>query len=142
MENFKLENFRKEYGVEMPIIRVMSFDECNVIQQAILQKFNIDKLDDFFAKEEKNFIKVDNVSAEDEDFNWYKVFDYLDIPIPHEVYINFDKFDKIDVISFENFNKYFSDIWYPAADDIEMFDMTKSWIISVRHYGSLYYTKM
>ncbi|WP_202902935.1 hypothetical protein [Prevotella intermedia] len=53
MENFKLENFRKEYGVEMPIIRVMSFDECNVIQQAILQKFNINKLDDFFAKEEK-----------------------------------------------------------------------------------------
>ena len=53
MENFKLENFRKEHGVEMPIIRVMSFDECNVIQQAILQKFNINKLDDFFAKEEK-----------------------------------------------------------------------------------------
>ncbi|ATV51951.1 hypothetical protein [Prevotella intermedia] len=73
MENFKLENFRKEHGVEMPIIRVMSFDECNVIQQAILQKFNINKLDDFFAKEEKNFIKVDNVSAEDEDFNWYNV---------------------------------------------------------------------
>lgn len=37
----------------MPIIRVMSFDECNVIQQAILQRFNIDKLDDFFAKEKK-----------------------------------------------------------------------------------------
>lgn len=85
---------------------------------------------------------MDNVSAEDEDFNWYKVFDYLDIPIPHEVYINFDKFDKIDVISFENFNKYFSDIWYLADDDIEMFDVTKSWIISVRHYDSLYYTKM
>ena len=142
MEKFKLENFKKEYGFKMPLVKTMSFDECRIIRESILLKFNIDKLDNFFIIEEENFIKIENVNAEDKNLDWFKLLNHINIPIPHEIYINFNRFDKVDVIHFKDFDKYFSDIWYPSSDDIEIFDITNNWFVSVRHYGAIYYMKI
>ncbi len=40
------------------------------------------------------------------------------------------------------FLNFFSDIWYPSLDDIEIFDLNLNWIVSVRHYGGIYYVKL
>ena len=32
-------------------------------------------------------------------------------------------------------DSYFDDIWYPDADDIDVFDDTVTWILSVAHSG-------
>ena len=34
-------------------------------------------------------------------------------------------------------SKYFSDIWYPSTDDIDVFDSSVSWILSVNHEGEI-----
>ena len=34
-------------------------------------------------------------------------------------------------------NKYFDDIWYPDSDDIDIFDQTLSWILTVLHNGDV-----
>ncbi len=32
-------------------------------------------------------------------------------------------------------SRWFDDIWYPASDDIDLFDSTLDWILSVSHSG-------
>ena len=118
MDQIKLENFRKEYGFEMPIIRSLSNDECLKIRENLLHKFSLDNIDEFF--------KIDKFSK-------------LGIATPNEIYINFNKFESIDILRFDDLDKFFSDIWYPSLDDIEIFDINLNWIISVRHYGEIYY---
>ncbi|EKO31739.1 hypothetical protein LEP1GSC179_0008 [Leptospira santarosai str. MOR084] len=31
----------------------------------------------------------------------------------------------------------FDDIWYPSVDDIDIIDMSISWILSVSHFGEI-----
>ena len=126
MEAFKLINFKKANNAEMPIVRSMQGGECEA----------------FFEMEEREAVLLDGMNAENDDFNWNRVFDSIGIAVPHEVYINFGRFESIDVFLFEDFCNYFDDIWYPVVDDMEVFDATLTWLVSVRHYGAVFYKKI
>jgi len=88
-----------------------------------------------------NPVEVIKKRSEINEINWNKIFQVIGLPIPHEVYINDHKFEHLDVMLFSNFSKYFTDIWYPSADDIEIFDSSLNYIVAIRHYGALYYKK-
>ena len=137
MDQIKLENFRKEYGFDMPIIRSLSPSECLKIRENLLHKFSLDDVDEFFKIDKFN--KFDGFSADEENFDLKAIFSELNITTPNEICINFNKFESIDILRFEDFSKFFSDIWYPSLDDIEIFDINLSFIFSVRHYGAIYH---
>ena len=139
MENFKLENFKKEYGLDMPIEKHLSLYDCNVILSCIYDKFHVYDVNDLFSKLENESIYV--TSVENETINVEDVFFNLGIIVSSNVFINWYKFDNIDSLSFRNLCRYFDDIWYPAIDDIEIFDETCNWILSIRHYGIVSYLK-
>ena len=137
MDQIKLENFRKEHGFEMPIIRSLSPDECLKIIENLLHKFSLDDIDEFFKIDKCN--KLDGFNANEEKFDLKAAFSELGIATPNEICINFNKFENIDILRFDDLFKFFSDIWYPSLDDIEIFDINLSFIFSVRHYGAIYY---
>ena len=137
MDQIKLENFRKEYGFDMPIIRSLSPGECLKIRENLLHKFSLDDVDEFFKIDKFN--KFDGFSADEENFDLKAIFSELNITTPNEICINFNKFESIDILRFEDFSKFFSDIWYPSLDDIEIFDINLSFIFSVRQYGAIYH---
>ena len=137
MDQIKLENFRKEYGFKMPIIRSLSAGECLKIRENLLHKFSLDDVDEFFKIDK--FSRLDGFNADEENFDLKAAFRKLNIATPNEICINFNKFESIDILRFEDFSKFFSDIWYPSLDDIEIFDINLSFIISVRHYGAIYH---
>ena len=137
MDQIKLENFRKEHGFKMPIIRGLSPGECLEIRENLLYKFSLDDVDEFFKIDK--FSRLDGFNADEENFDLKAVFRKLNIATPNEICINFNKFESIDILHFDDLSKFFSDIWYPSLDDIEIFDINLSFIISVRHYGAIYY---
>jgi len=137
MDQIKLENFHKEYGFEMPIIRSLSNDECLKIRENLLHKFSLDDIDEFFKIDKFN--KLDGFDADEENFDIKTAFSELGIAMPNEICINFNKFESIDILRFDDLDKFFSDIWYPSLDDIEIFDINLSFIFSVRHYGAIYH---
>lgn len=137
MDQIKLENFRKEHGFKMPIIRSLSAAECLEIRENLLHKFSLQNIDEFFKIDKFN--KFDGFSADEENFDLKAVFRKLNITTPNEICINFNKFESIDILRFDDLSKFFSDIWYPSLDDIEIFDINLNWIISVRHYGVIYH---
>ena len=137
MDQIKLENFRKEYGFEMPIVRSLLVGECLKIRENLLHKFSLNDIDEFFKTDKFN--KLDGFNADEANFDLKALFSKLNITAPNEICINFNKFESIDILRFEDFSKFFSDIWYPSLDDIEIFDINLNWIVSVRHYGAIYY---
>ena len=137
MDQIKLENFRKEHGFEMPIIRSLSPDECLKIRENLLHKFSLDDIDEFFKIDKFN--KLDGFNADEVNFDIKAAFSELDIATPNEICINFNKFENIDILHFDDLSKFFSDVWYPSLDDIEIFDINLSFIFSVRHYGAIYH---
>ena len=137
MDHIKLENFRKEYGFKMPIIRSLSPDECLEIRENLLHKFSQNDIDEFFKIDKFN--KFDGFSADEANFDLNALFSELNIATPNEICINFNKFESIDILHFDDLSCFFSDIWYPSLDDVEIFDLNLSFIISVRHYGAIYY---
>ena len=137
MDQLKLENFRKEYGFDMPIVRSLSAGECIKIRENLLRKFSLNDIDEFFKIDK--FSRLDGFNADEENFDLKAVFNKLGIAMPNEICINFNKFESIDILRFDDLFKFFSDIWYPSLDDIEIFDINLNWIISVRHYGDIYY---
>ena len=137
MDQIKLENFRKEYGFEMPIIRSLPYDECIKIRENLLHKFSLNDIDEFFKIDKFN--RLDDFNADEVNFNFKAAFSKLGIAAPNEICINFNKFESIDILHFDDLSKFFSDTWYPSLDDIEIFDINLSFIVSVRHYGAIYY---
>ena len=137
MDQIKLENFRKEYGFKMPIIRSLSAGECLKIRENLLHKFSLDDVDEFFKIDK--FSRFDGFNADEEKFDLKAAFRKLNIATPNEICINFNKFESIDILHFDDLLKFFSDIWYPSLDDVEIFDLNLSFIFSVRHYGVIYY---
>ena len=137
MDQIKLENFRKEHGFEIPIVRSLLPGECIKIRENLLHKFSLNDIDDFFKIDK--FSKLDGFNADEENFDLKAVFSELNIATPNEICINFNKFESIDILHFDDLSKFFSDIWYPSLDDIEIFDINLSFIVSVRHYGAIYY---
>ena len=137
MHQIKLENFRKEYGFDMPIIRSLPAGECLKIRENLLHKFSLDDIDEFFKIDK--FSKLDSFNADEANFDLKAIFRKLNIATPNKICINFNKFESIDIFRFGDLDKFFSDIWYPSLDDIEIFDINLSFIFSVRHYGTIYY---
>ena len=121
MDQIKLENFRKEHGIKMPIIKSLPYDECLKTRENLLHKFSLDDIDEFFKIDK--FSRLDGFNADEENFDLKTAFSKLDIATPNEICINFNKFESIDIFRFVDLCKFFSDIWYPSLDDIEIFDI-------------------
>ncbi|WP_258031560.1 heat-shock protein [Campylobacter concisus] len=121
----------------MPIIRSLSSDECLKIREKLLHKFGLKNIDEFFKIDKFN--KLDGFNADEANFDLKTAFSELSIATPNEICINLNKFENIDILHFDDLSKFFSDVWYPSLDDIEIFDINLSFIVLVRHYGAIYY---
>ena len=53
------------------------------------------------------------------------------------LYVQWSALRDIDRFESEELARHFYDVWYPSADDIEIFDDTLAWLMFVRHYGGV-----
>jgi hypothetical protein len=61
----------------------------------------------------------------------------LGVTSPKKVYLNWYRFDDIDQIDLADLDRYFFDIWYPDSDDLDVFDDSADWIVSIAHHGNV-----
>lgn len=138
MESFKKELFKKEYNADFPSYDELDFEECIRIKDSIVNKYQIQgrDFDNKLSKKQKFF---DKLNAEDENFNFLDLIKKLKLKDDGNIYVTWNSFVDIDKFSTENFCKYFDDIWFPIADDIDISNQSLSWIISIRHDGAIHY---
>ena len=132
MFEWKLSQFLEEHGKKFPHYTSLSIEECIAVKRKVAGLVE--------KSEEKNPVEIlkalDAVSKETESdpcsagFNlqpWKGHFG-------SSVCINWGKFDEIDEMSFDDLSRYFDDIWFPSADDIEIFDRSFKCFLLVRHW--------
>lgn len=80
---------------------------------------------------------VTDVNAGEPGFDLCRTIDALGLERSEEVLLNWRHFDNVDRIRLVDLCNYFSDIWYPSSDDIEIIHPERQWIVSVSHDGDV-----
>lgn len=138
MEEFKLELFKESYGYDFPPFYHLSEKECSDIKNCWAKKFGTTDDLKLMLKivSSLKYIDIDDK----QNFNIKNILNDIGIE-KKEVLINWFRFDNIDRMALDDLSRYFDDIWFPSADDIEIFDESCSWILSVNHGGVIGYLK-
>ncbi len=139
MEDFKVEMFEGEYN--RPFIKYISLtnEQCASVETKLRQVFLIPKDRDILKWIEERKIYEDGFNAKLDSFKLKNFLDKISICPKLKVYINWSDFKDIDVLDLEDVLRYFYDIWFPGMDDIEIFDETFNWLVSIRHDGVVSY---
>lgn len=141
MEEFKVENFEQETGKPFPNVRNLSIQEANNIRDRLIHLLKQSK--DISTFDLVNIIDTNELYLKDLDasnnFSILKCLAFLNIDYKVKLFINWYHFDEIDEININDLENYFYDIWYQGSDDIDIFDASLNWILSIRHDGVVKY---
>ena len=140
MDDFKISMFENENNRRFPLYRSLSGNECRLLIQRITQIYKLDQgnIESLLASRQSFY---DKTNALDDDFSLLTLLRDLEIKPAEDIYINWFKFDKIDILNGEDLNKYFNDIWFQSSDDIDLFDNSLEWTVSIRHDGCVSFIK-
>jgi len=141
MKNFKLDNFIKDHA-ESVFPNYFSLDDVSAMEIAseIGRKINFNTQHDGLSL----VIALDSLSeicpgvnARNENFNLINFISDANISSNEELFVNWYRYDDIDKFNLCDLDKYFDYIWYPDVDDIDIFDSSFDWIISITHTGQV-----
>jgi hypothetical protein len=140
MDQFKIDLFEKENpSKKFPSFRSLSPGEQRIIAQNISRKLGIESEEDLsiIAKAIiQKGIHIKGVNAEHESFELRQLLSDLEIKPKKHVFIDWwYKYGDMDEFAFADLNEYFTDLWFPGPDDIDIFDSTFNWIIHIDHDG-------
>ncbi|MHA6698046.1 hypothetical protein [Chryseobacterium sp. A321] len=141
MDDFKKDLFKKEYKKDFPCYFELEKEDCIEFKKRVIDKFRLKK-DNFENSLRDNHFFLDDANAEDDNFDFLSLLNNLNIKKEEYLFINWNSFENIDKFSLNDFYNYFEDIWFPASDDIDIFNENLDWIISIRHDGVIYYTQL
>lgn len=82
------------------------------------------------------------MDANQPDFALARAFEEAGISPGDRVFINWHRFDDLDDVSTETVTEHFDQFWYPKADDIDIFDGTLTWFLSVDSEGSVWVARI
>ena len=138
MEDFKKDNFYRAYpGEEYPSYNICSEEEARLLLEKICEKYSCSfemplALNSQVIKRSRI---LDFCNADDDEFSLEEVFERLSITPNDNIYISWLRLENVYTFNFKILCKRWDDIWYPAIDDIELFDDSFSWLIGINHHG-------
>lgn len=146
MNHTKRKNFESAHpGVRVPDCYTLSPSESDEIRRRLRERLQIPESSDGLAILQKLVERASlhtKANALDDSFNLSDVMASLGVQPKVQVYVNWYRFDAIDRMAYDDVVQYFDDIWYPSSDDIEVFDSSLSWVLSVSHDGAVGFVKL
>jgi hypothetical protein len=139
MDTFKLELFQREHHRAFPTYRSLPKEEAEQLRAALAEKLGLDASTLETALVAKQ--AVDRVSALEKRFDLLDTLARLRIRPQPDLFINWHQFERVDSLKALDLDRYFDDIWFPAADDIDLFDKQADWVVSIRHDGAVFFLR-
>ena len=141
MEKFKIDLFEKETGELFPSFQKLNQTDCNICYQHFRKNIKVyDLHESVFDTFQSNGSFIEKYNALDDHFSLLELFADLNLCCD-VICINWDEFKTIDVFRTIDLYNYFSDIWFPSADNIIVFPRNMTIFIMIRHDGVIYYVK-
>lgn len=141
MDQHKIENFVKAHpGVAFPAYLHLDDNHASAIRDAIAKSVDSPELDGLALVKKLRAVSTEAISiqAGESAFSVGGLLSELGIKSREKVYLNWYRFDDIDQIGLADLDQYFSDIWYPGTDDLDIFDDSAGWIVSIAHHGKVW----
>jgi hypothetical protein len=140
MQAHKINNFVAERPEEnFPYFQTLAGPEADSLRQkwaSILQlQSDTDGLS-VLNEIRRNSRSID-ADAEAADFDLAGTLRGEGVVTRADVFLNWDRFATVDRMKFVDLALFFGDIWYPSSDDLEVFDDSFTWILSIHHFGHL-----
>ena len=139
MEEFKIEMFEEEYKKNFPTHESLTRPECQDLVNRLSTKYDLSSsnLEADLASKQSFYSECDAM----DNFALIDTLQNLGIEPMPIAFVNWYRFERIDSFNIIDLDKYFYDIWFPSADDIDLFDESLSWILSIRHDGCVTFLK-
>jgi hypothetical protein len=140
MQSFKIENFvRENPGVSPPRFQSLTDSEASTLVERLLTSAGQPKgtRREIMQCLSEQATPLTDVNLDEDEVALHELFSRTGIKFGPVVYVQWGPLREIDRFETEELARYFYDVWYPSADDIEMFDDTTAWVIFVRHYGGV-----
>nr|WP_297024600.1 hypothetical protein [uncultured Prevotella sp.] len=141
MDQFKLDFFKKDFKNKVLNFSTRSKDECEKIYTSFCLAYKIKRQErnNIFSIIQDKGRCINSINAEDRNFNLERLLYEQNIKqVPTQLNICWDFFSTIDTFESKDIVHYFDYIWYPAADDIIIFDNLYTICLMVRHDGVIY----
>lgn len=141
MKQFKIDLFEQDSEVSFPNYYSLSKGECASIREKLLFIFPESRGKKHLSLVEEILLyqkHIEDVNANDDFFCLDEVFRNIGIKTNEDVYLNWYQYDEIDRFKLNDLLEFFNVIWYPSSDDLDLFDDSLSWIISIRHDGQVF----
>jgi len=137
----KIVDFQKKHGQAFPPFRHIAGTDASALEVRLLSRLGLDSS----ATQAVQWSQLDSrlrgvagFNANETGFRLEKVFEQLGIHPSHAVYVAWsNEPGNIDEMPFEQLCRIFSDVWWPSADDIDLFDDSLSWFVRIDHDGNV-----
>lgn len=139
MENFKLEHFRTAHpGIRFPPYRSLTSDETADLRSSLARRLGLsNSADGLSVVTRLNDVgrSRELANALSDSFDLGAVIEDIGLSPMKLVFINWYRLDDVDEMNIDDLVTYLDDIWYPGSDDVDIFDRTCAWVISISHEG-------
>jgi hypothetical protein len=141
MQPFKIGHYESIHGPgTFPPVRRLTDHEAESIRESLRKQLHlsddVSPIDMLQAISDASLV-VPDADAKHEGFDLSRVLTQFGCDVSGSAYLNWYHFANIDEMLTRDVIVNFSDIWYPAADDLELIDSRFRWIVSVHHEGSV-----
>ena len=138
MEHSKIVNFKRNYpDKEFPSFRSLDESEVRRIRQCLAAQLGLSTIDPLtlVTEVDRRQEQLKGYDAERGNLCLSSILSHLNITPQKHVYLNWYRYDKVDEMAFADIDAYFDDIWYPGPDDLDIFDSSCNWILTITHDG-------
>jgi hypothetical protein len=139
MRKYKIDDFTEDHpSSNFPAHEELSSHSAAKVREILAKKLKIEPppdLIDLVKTVHLRGVIIESLNADADGFDLSEAFAKADIAPPEMVLLNWYRFDEIDKMRFADLREYFWDIWYPAADDLDICAENLEWILSIVHDG-------
>ena len=137
----RIELFEREHpGHALPAFTTLSDADAKKVRESLARAIGLDANVDPLALTKALRARsepVPGLNAENGPFSLEAAFRAADIQPMPQLRLTWYRYDEIDEMAVSDVAAYFDDLWYPRADDLDIFDRSLGWILSINYYGEV-----
>lgn len=139
MDRIKIENFRRAHpGARFPRFEPLAPERVATIRRAVATSVGLppdaNPLEVVRVLHKQSGEDVGSVPDSGR-FDIRTLLSKAGVSVGDHVYLDWYRLDDVDEMVLDDLSNYFDEIWYPSADDLNLFDDTLGWFLSITHDG-------
>jgi hypothetical protein len=143
VQNFKIEYFEREHGIgSFPQLRRLKNEEAGNIETFLKRRIGLpiqSSASDLLNFLDKKAVAVEGVDATHDAFDLKSILDKLGFSSEgcFVLFANWHQFQEVEELASDDVCRYFSDIYYPSADDMVIVGSNLLWLMVITHEGEV-----